>query len=397
MRDWYYIKEITNKNFEFTKIYCTSDSINLFRSVLYGISTINLHNNNIKYFALHITNNNKKYLFYKQISPSYFYSFDIDKEDLIKQKMFKLINDENTFIIKKQILGGNNIYEKNNLLTNNYKKNDYLTFDNFKIKKYSIYYNMDIINLKIEFITLLMLLHYNMYDIFSNVNNILENHNNVNNIENKNLLFIKKIYNAIYEIHKFTEKYNYEDLKKIDYKNITNKEYEFIKNNLNDDINGYKNEFELFKYNCFDDYEEKLNALKNNKFYSNPNYILSNNELKSSIIFNYIINKIFEINERENFGYLIKVILNEYDYNLFRNCLSIFYDVNNGYNEYIRGKFKYVETFDEDDYEYKTKCVIDYFYNHNNDNIKTEEFEDDYKLYSSKYDEFVKIISDKNI
>lgn len=58
MRDWFYVKEIVNRyndNILFKNvIYCTSDSINLFRSILYNISTINLHNNNIKYHYIKI-------------------------------------------------------------------------------------------------------------------------------------------------------------------------------------------------------------------------------------------------------------------------------------------------------------------------------------------------------
>ncbi len=256
---------------------------------------------------------------------------------------------------------------------------------------------MDIINLKIEFITLIMLMRLTLKNILKNKKNILINYNNINNIENKNLIFIKKIYNIMHKLYEFTEKYNYEDLNKIDYKNITDTEYKFIKNNLNDNIIGYSHENELFKYHCLDDYIKIYDTLKTNKFYSNPNYNLSDNELKSSVLINYSINMIFDIDERENFGYLVKIILNDYDYGLFRNCLAIFYDVNSKYNEYIRGKIKYVNTFDEDDYEYKTKCVNDYFYNLSNDNIKTEDFEDDYKLYSSKYNQLIKIILDKNI
>ena len=410
MRDWYYVKEIINKNVEFTKIYCTSDSINLFRSVLYGISTINLHNNHIKYIALQFEDvNDKKYLFYKQISPSYFYTFDAVKEDLIKQKMFKLINDENTFIVKKQIIGGNNIYKNNLLISNNNKKNDFLILNNIKINKYNIKYNMDIIDFKLKFTSLLMSLYSNVGNIFRFGDDILINHDNINNIENKNLSYIKNLYIDIQHVYDITNEYQHEDLKKINYMNITDKEYEYIKNKLDNntdeyiknkldnDIDDYKCMTYLFYHNCLKYYNEKYETLKNNKFYSNPNYTLTENEIKSSIIFNYIINKIFEIDEREKFGYLIKIILNEYDYNLFRNALAIFYDVDDCYNEYIRGKFKFADTFDEEDYEYKTKIVTDYFYNPNNDKLPTEYFEDDYKLYNSKYDELQQIIKDKNI
>jgi hypothetical protein len=396
MRDWYYVKEIINKNFEFTKIYCTSDSINLFRSVLYGISTINLHNNHIKYFALNYTNNNKKYVFCKQISPSYFYTFDAVKEDLIKQKMFNLINNENTFIIKKEIIGGNN-----NLLTINNinKKNDYLILSNIKTKKYLIKYNMDIIKFDLASILIILKSRFNNLMRQQYNENILLNCNNVDNINNENLISIKHLYEIIPKIYEFTNKYNYENLKNINYKChvITNEENIYIKEKLNGDIYSYKNELELFERNCINHCDEIFNKYKNSKFYSNPNYILSDNEILSSMIIHFVIEKLFDVDEREKFGYLIKIILNEYDYNLFRNALALFYDVDDCYNEYIRGKFKFVETFDEDDYEYKTKIATDYFYSHENDKLPTEYFEDDYKLYSSKYNELQQIIKDKNI
>ena len=43
MRDWFYVKEITNRfhesKFKDDIIYCTADSINLFRAILYNISS----------------------------------------------------------------------------------------------------------------------------------------------------------------------------------------------------------------------------------------------------------------------------------------------------------------------------------------------------------------------
>ena len=75
MRDWFYVKEIVRRINDNTLsnniIYCTSDSINAFRSILYNISTINIQNNNIKYIS--IFNDTDKNIVYKQISPSYFY------------------------------------------------------------------------------------------------------------------------------------------------------------------------------------------------------------------------------------------------------------------------------------------------------------------------------------
>ncbi len=78
--------------------------INLFRSILYNISTINLHNNNIKYISLYQNYKNKKYIIYKQISPSYYYKYNNIEQNNIKQNIYDEINKLNTTIIKKEII-----------------------------------------------------------------------------------------------------------------------------------------------------------------------------------------------------------------------------------------------------------------------------------------------------
>ena len=55
--------------------------------------------------------NNKKYIVYKQISPSYYYKFNNILQNNIKTNIFNKINELNTNIIKKEIIqnGGNTI------------------------------------------------------------------------------------------------------------------------------------------------------------------------------------------------------------------------------------------------------------------------------------------------
>ena len=95
-------------------LYYITDLINLFRSILYNISTINTHNSNIKYIALNhnIINKegkNENYIYYKQISPSYYYSENNIVQLKIKNELFAHINNSNTNIITKIITGENPI------------------------------------------------------------------------------------------------------------------------------------------------------------------------------------------------------------------------------------------------------------------------------------------------
>lgn len=49
------------------------------------------------------------------------------------------------------------------------------------------------------------------------------------------------------------------------------------------------------------------------------------------------------------------MLLSELDYKLVINILHLFYDNFFGYPDYIKGKFKFFETFDKDKYNYRTK------------------------------------------
>jgi len=75
---------------------------------------------------------------------------------------------------------------------------------------------------------------------------------------------------------------------------------------------------------------------------------------------------------------------------LIRNALNIFYDDEYGYSDYIKGKYKIVETFDEDKYDYKTKIVHNEFYPDSFDLESVEKFEK--KNIVSKYDYFQELI-----
>ena len=391
MRDWYYIKEIIKRQkdlFDYKTIFCTVDTINLFRSIIYRISTFNLSHYNIKYITMHVNKDNKEYIYYKQISPSYFYLNNNDISNQTKQKIFNLLNNNDTFFVKKEIktITGGNVKYLNSKST---LKNNSLT--NIKIKKYSIY-SMDTVKLRLEISTLIGHLRNNICCINISSYDTTNHYNDI-----KHLKYINKLYISIQKLYEFTNKYNYDDLIKINYKYKTIKEFNnslsssemnFIKLFYNGDIECYSKELENFNRRIIKDYAYKINKLKTNKFYADENYILTEQEQLSSLILTFIIESEINIRYRENFGYALKTILNEYDYNLIRNVLSVFYD-GLEYNDFIRGKRELMEIFDEDLFYEVTKIVTNPYYDLSNDKIKIEEFE---QKHESKYNEIQELI-----
>jgi len=71
-----------------------------------------------------------------------------------------------------------------------------------------------------------------------------------------------------------------------------------------------------------------------------------------------VVESVCEVTERERLGYVEKMLLNDYEYKLIRNTLHLFYDIEFAYDKYVKGKFKFVETFDEDKYDYVTNVVL---------------------------------------
>ena len=212
--------------------------------------------------------------------------------------------------------------------------------------------------------------------------------NEINSIDN--LQLINNLYISINNLYKFTNKYNFDDLININYKcnKLNNLENEFINKYHNGCIEWYEKELYFFNCRFIKYYNDNLQKLKSNKFYSNPDYILSDNETLSSLIISHILQGEINVKKRENFGYVLKTVLNDYNYNLFRNVLSIFYDYLE-YNDLIKGKTKTILTFDEDLFDYVEKTVKNPDYESKNDKIKTEEFEE---KHESKYNEIQELI-----
>lgn len=400
MRDWFYVKEIVKKNYDNTLedniIYCTSDSINLFRSILYNISTINLHNNNIKYITRYENINNKKYIIYKQISPSYYYKFNNNQQNYIKKITFNKINELETDIIKKEIIqnGGNTMtYVK--LISNNLNR-----------KKYIIKcYNMDYNKLRFELYQIINELEFYFAilidDDYNSDEHFFEDLKN-NNFKDY-VVFFDQFYVFINKLIEFAKLYKIDDLKCVDYscEKLSDNENNYIKQLTDDDseyydnLSNYKNKLNKIKSNLVDNINEIKSKIQCSKFYYDPEYKLTNDEYNFTVLLYYVVNSACEVSDRENLGYVLKMLLSEYDWKLFRNAFNIFYDNFFNYPNYIKGKFKFVETFDEDKYDYRTKIVYNEFYPDEYDLKPIEDFER--KDIYSKYKLIQQFIKQNNL
>lgn len=355
MRDVFYIKEIIAKKFD-NVIFCTSDVISSFRAILNGISTINIGNNNIKYISMcNVMLNNKQYVLYKQISPSYYYG-STHTFDNIKQNMFDTINNINTSIIIKEQTGGVN--KKHMTKTSNYFLSC-INMDYNKIRGELFIAIKKFINTKNNFI-------YDdniIYDQLKSMSDTLEMSTSlVNNIVN--------LYESIELLHIFCRSYDINVLKCIDFscKTLTQHEKDAIQRNRIEFFD-IMNNIKLLVVDNIDSLQEKI---KKSTFYYDKNYVMHQDELFYTLLLSYIGS--CDKYEREMLGYIMKILLNDYEYKLIRNMWSIFID-DQGYNKLIRGEHKLVTTFDENQYKFIEKVVHDTRYDKRLDAQPTEKFE----------------------
>ena len=213
-------------------------------------------------------------------------------------------------------------------------------------------------------------------------------------IDNNNDIkkYIKNIYNDLESIYNYCKIYNYDIIKNIDYKckKISVYEKENLKIMFNNyDITDYKECIDSIYDNYILEYDDIIDKLTNNKFYLDNKKELNNYEIYVSSLLSYILNCSIEIDDREEIGYLLKLILNDYDYSLLRNILAYVYEEEELYNEIKKGKKKLIKYFDENKYDYRDDIVVYPYYDYNNDKKKIEEFED---KYISHYKEIIKIL-----
>ena len=74
---------------------------------------------------------------------------------------------------------------------------------------------------------------------------------------------------------------------------------------------------------------------------------------------------LIKINDISRNPYLIECIKNH----------LLYYDIDMGYYDYVKGKYKFVETLDENKYEYVTKVVHNEFYPEEFNSKPIEDFE----------------------
>jgi len=239
----------------------------------------------------------------------------------INTNIYNNIMNINSNIIEKKVIKKD---ISNNLLGGIYKPN-------FYIKNINLDYN----NIRFELFknhnNLLLSIRNIICDIDEYIDKIINN-----KIDNNIINNLKNIYDGINNLYNFSKLYDNNIIKNIDYKckNIDKLESYNLLNYCNnyllyDDkeycIDYYKEKLDFIHYRYISDYDKIISKLKNNKFYLNDNKILNDYELYISSLIGDIISCSININEREKFGYFIKIILNDYDYSLFRNS---FLDIN---------------------------------------------------------------------
>ena len=418
MRDWYYVKEIVNRFNDNTikeVIYCTADSINLFRAILYNISTINTHNNNIKYFALYDSvidelGKINKYIIYKQISPSYYYSEKNENQLVIKQKLFTHINTTNTNIITKIKTGGDNLniigsfgslgsLDIMSNLTTNLNKNLF----NIKTKNYCVISNkMDYKKIRLELFICTSQLEFYLHNIYIDADDVY-NELVENKLGNDSTNYVAGFIYWFNKLKEFTSKYDIRVLKCLNYSPNKNElanlelDYFIYKNMLSEQntenpillpkpwasdvsdwyFQNYIESLDFFKYRVVDKFDKYFGRLGSKKFYSNQLYILTPSEEFFSVIFSDVVNISMELKNREYTGYILKIILCPHDYDIIRNVLAIYFDEHMSYPEYIKGIIRQIRTFDENSFEYVDKMVVNDGAYSEFDSMPVEDFEEE--------------------
>ena len=382
MRDWFYIKEIINRQLT-NPIFCTADTINCLRATLYGIPTINTNNKHFKFMTHIMQQNNNRYLIYKQLSPTYTFS-DQNKFIDVRQNIFNTINSLDTNIIKKNLIGGNIV--SINLLNTNIKKH-------FNIKDNHLIKTKLMSNTNDKFTNELNHILYLLSSFSSLQNNIKEiDRENpkkdgsmysvlfYDDFDNKNNLnIISEIYEGISKLHKLCDSITIDELKNIlSESEVYYKEVTYLK---------------ILKKRINDKLDFMVNKLSEKQLDTNPNFYLERNLTEKEKIYSIIILCVVSCDYlyREIFGYNLKMLLSTYEYELIRNVLHLFNDDNdyNDYYKFIRGAFDLIDIPFSNG---KTEYVENNGYTLIMDTYPIKYYE---KQFESKYDNIIKLINEK--
>jgi len=218
-----------------------------------------------------------------------------------------------------------------------------------------------------------------LYDVLNsllnNINYIFDDLSVYNDLKKNNyndiIQLFKDINQDIIKLHKFSKIYKINDLTCIDFncEKLSNEEINYISSLVDEDFNfdynlsNYKNNLQKIKSILIDDLDNIKSKILCKKFYFDHEYKLTENEFNFTFLLCFLISYcVAEVSDREKLGYILKMLLSDYDWKLFRNAFYLFYDDFNDYPDYIKGKYKFVETFDEDKYDYRTKIVHNEFY-----------------------------------
>jgi hypothetical protein len=242
---------------------------------------------------------------------------------------------------------------------------------NLKTKKYILKCSMiDYTKLRFKIYKIYFYLNYYFNTLYDNDNN----NNLYKNLKNNNFIeyigYCNKFYHTIIQIHELSKLYKLDDLMCIDFncEKLSNEEISYISSLVDEDFNFdynliyYKNNLQKIKSILMDNLDKIKSKILYKKFYFDPEYKLTEDEFNFTILLYYSVSCACEVSDREKLGYILKMLLSEYDWKLFRNAFNLFYDDFNDYPDYIKGKYKFVETFDEDKYDYRTKIVHNEFY-----------------------------------
>jgi hypothetical protein len=211
--------------------------------------------------------------------------------------------------------------------------------------------------------------------------------------------FSNEFYTNINLLHKLSTKYKIDDFKCIDFEcvELSNEEIIYVNNNSINKSLKAKNSYVEGVKKINNIFVSKIDKIKKmvleSKFYFDNNYKLSSDEFNFTVLLYYNVWLSCEVTQREKLGYVLKMLLCEYDYKLFRNAFNLFFDIHAGYPDYIKGEFKFVKTFDENKYEYMIKPVHNEFYP---DEYKLKPVEDfERRNIFSKYEQIQQLIQEQ--
>jgi len=268
-----------------------------------------------------------------------------------------------------------------NCYNNLYNSIKYLSNDPKKIIK--LLNNNFINNKNLDDIIKLLNDKNNNYDSLDDIFDLLNNKKQDLDIYNEKIKYIsviKQFYKNIRKLSDFCDKYNDKifDIIDIGYQKHKCK-YKTLYFCLKD-CHEYSREKKLFNdnknrilYDCFyyfyKNYYFKYDSiLRENKFFCDHNYILKDNEIMYSCILAFTIRSL-DFKKRGIFCKLLKLILKDYDYKLFRNVFAYLYDDENKYIAYKTGSYNNFKEYDKSDYDFIDKYATDIFSENKYDSI----------------------------